>query len=122
MASVHQDHFQHPFQDVEHRSPINPGTLDSHVGTPFTDQPVRQNQQVIGHGGEGTGLFLTMFNQAGNHRLGMYIQAATARVNNLHCFLLWSQRENLASKETVMRASASAERQMVVPKQVPWSR
>jgi hypothetical protein len=43
-----------------------------------------------------------MFDQASHHRLGVYIQAAAARVDNLHRFLLWSRRENLAQLKKLL--------------------
>jgi hypothetical protein len=84
VSGVDEDDRERAFEDVEDGLPVDARTLDSDMGAAFRSEPVGEEQQVVGHRREGAGLALAVLDEAGDDRLGVHVEAAATRVDDLH--------------------------------------
>jgi hypothetical protein len=75
---------QSGFEDVKDRLPVDARRFDGDVRAAFRNEPVGEAQQVVGHGREGARLTLTLFDEAGDGGLGVNVDAAATRIQDLH--------------------------------------
>src|SRR5262249_12603350 len=89
VLGVDQDDPDAALQDVEDRLPVDARGFHGHVGDAVTGQPVRQGQQVPGHGREGTDLLEDLAAAAAaadaDDDVGLVdVDAGTAGVEGVH--------------------------------------
>src|SRR5206468_310475 len=100
VLGVDQQQLKAPFQQVVDRLPVYPCRLHRHMGHSIREEPVRQFEQVLGHGAEAAHLldllmrlldrrgswygWYTWYNKASHHCSLMYVQSTASLVNHLH--------------------------------------
>lgn len=111
ITRIGEDDFHLSCKDVEDRLPVNPRTFNGDMRTTGLLQPIEQLEQIISHGGEGKRLFLAAFNEASDGGFGVNIDAAAARVENVHSQPPWCHSVRTArTKESAMRAQGNRRR------------
>ena len=110
---IDQQQLEVAFQQVVDRLPVDARGLHGDVGDPGLGQPVRQSQQLFGHRAEGAylllaGAILGQHQPAGNDRLLVDVQAATAGIDGSHRSLLLGQdrARRPSAEDSAVRAAS----------------